>query len=448
MAWGIVHNPADEDLTDLDLTLTTGQPVSFLVDLYNPKNVRRAVVEETSRAAAAPTRFERAPTMAPPRLARAMPAGVPPFPGTPPPAPRMEAPMAPPAADDEETTGEHDMLAVALTRAAADMGGAADYVDRGELFEYRVAQRISLKRGGSAMVPLLGTKIDSKKERIWRLGSPPNPDLVLTFKNDTGAVLEEGAAVVYDQAVYAGEAMLPYSARGVEVKLAFAKDLGVRCKHASQTRTITSGIRLSREAAVEEQRGEEHHELVAESDHAEDIEVVFEMPKSHGRTIDPEHGQPFEDTLHYRRYRVKVPARGRGTMKVVERWHQSQRYQYGVLSMHYLQYWLEGRFLDRAAYDQLAAVLGAWDRARELEAQHSSVQREQQEAYTKQKRLSEQLAVLKDGGKEGELRLRYVRELEAEQDKVNRCEAEMRRLRDAIEASKREGNERLYALTK
>ena len=28
MAWGIVHNPADEDLDDIDLTLTTGQPVS------------------------------------------------------------------------------------------------------------------------------------------------------------------------------------------------------------------------------------------------------------------------------------------------------------------------------------------------------------------------------------------------------------------------------------
>ena len=48
MAWGIVHNPADEDLEDIDLTLTTGQPISFIVDLYNPKNVNRVVVEETS----------------------------------------------------------------------------------------------------------------------------------------------------------------------------------------------------------------------------------------------------------------------------------------------------------------------------------------------------------------------------------------------------------------
>ena len=237
-----------------------------------------------------------------------------------------------------------------------------------------------------------------------------------------------------------------YSARGVEVKIAFAKDLGVRCKHASQTRTVTSGIRLSRDAAVEEMRAEEHHELVAENDHAEEIEVVFEMPKMHGRSFDPAHAQPFEDTLTFSRFRTNVPPRGRATVKVVERWHHAQHFQYGALNMQLLQAWLEARFLDQRAIQELGAVLAAWDAARELERQLARVTQEQQQAYEKQKRISDQLAVLKDGGKEGDLRLRYVRELEAEQDVVNRSGAEMKRLQDAIEAKKREGNERLRAL--
>src|SRR5690606_29453615 len=90
MAWAIVHNPADEDLEDVQLTLTTGQPVSFVIDLYNPKNVRRAVVEEQSRAGSGPTRFERAAARAP----------------APPPmslgAPRAPSPMLAYAADAEE----------------------------------------------------------------------------------------------------------------------------------------------------------------------------------------------------------------------------------------------------------------------------------------------------------------------------------------------------------
>jgi hypothetical protein len=451
MAWGIVHNPVDEDLDDLDLTLTTGQPVSFMIDLYNPRSVRRAVAEETSRAAAAPTQFERSPMKSPPSMGgvRAMAP-----PGAPAPraarAPMMMAMAEETAtrhpADYDDITGAHDVSRLAAH--AASMGAAAEYVDRGELFEYRVANRVSLKRGGSAMVPLLGTKIEAKKERLWRLGAPPSPDLVLTFKNETGAVLEEGAAVVYDQAIYAGEAMVPYSARGTDVKLAFAKDLGVRCKHTSTTRTVTAGVRLKTDAAIEEQRGEEHREIVAESDHDEEIDVIFEIPKMSGRQIDPAHAQPFEDTMNYQRYLLKVPPKGRATAKIVERWHQSQRYQYRSLTRNYLEACLSAKFLDQATFDQLAAVLGAWERGRDLESLRGVAASEQQAAYTKQERISEQLGVLKDGGKEGELRLRYVRELEEEQNKVNRLEGEMRRLWEESQAAQREGDDRLVALVK
>jgi hypothetical protein len=50
MAWAIVHNPVDRDLTDVQLVLTTGQPVSFVIDLYVPRHVTRTVVQEEVRA--------------------------------------------------------------------------------------------------------------------------------------------------------------------------------------------------------------------------------------------------------------------------------------------------------------------------------------------------------------------------------------------------------------
>ena len=51
-AMGIVHNPVDEDLTDIALTLTTGEPVSFDIDLYESKHAHREVVEESRRGVA------------------------------------------------------------------------------------------------------------------------------------------------------------------------------------------------------------------------------------------------------------------------------------------------------------------------------------------------------------------------------------------------------------
>jgi hypothetical protein len=427
MAWGIVHNPADEDLAGIDLTLTTGQPVSFTIDLYNPKNVRRVVVEETSRVlASAPTQFQRT------RAARGGAAGAP----LPPPAGCAPAAFGPPQGLPAPAMSMSDQL----ERSAE---GAAEYADRGELFEYRVAQKVSLKRGSSAMVPLLASRIEARKERIWRDGSPISPDLVLSFTNSTGAVLEEGPTVVYDEDVYAGEAMVPYSARGAEVKLAFAKDLGVRCARLATVKTYGTGLRLLPDYLAQDERHEVHHELVAESDHDEPVDVVFELPKIAGRTISPEDTQPVEETLSFRRFLLTVPPHGKATATVVEQWHDSQRFEYARLAHAYIAKWLEYRFLDQATFDALAEVLAAQTEAQQLDARRARVEQEQNEAYAKQGKIAEQLKVLKEGGAEGELRLRYVRELQVEQDKVNACEEDIRKLRDAAEQQRRLAEERL-----
>lgn len=411
MAWAIVHNPADEDLADIDLTLTTGQPVSFVIDLYNPKNVRRAVVEEQTRAAAAPVQFERA---------RAMP---PPSPGMPPPSPAM-APMGMAGASlggGGASFGE----------SAGDIADASAFADRGELFEYRVASRVSLKRGGSAMVPLFSAHLEARRERLWRDGTGPNPDLVLSFENDTGAVLEEGAAVVYDGDVYAGEAMVPYSARDTSVKLAFAKDLGVRCKRTATTKNVLDHVRLGAKHFVEELRHEVHHAVTVENDHGEEVSVTVEMPKHAGHELSPEGAQPFEDTMGFHRFEAAVPPRGRAVLSIIERWYERRTHGWESLDQSRLAAWLSDRFLDAATHAKIAEVLAAYEEARKLSAGRAEVEQRKQAAWAKQSKISEQLKVLRDGGPEGELRLRYVRELQAEQDVVNACDAEDRRLASA-----------------
>ncbi len=432
MGWGLVHNPADEDLGAIELVLTTGQPVSFVIDLYNPKEIARTVVEEESRVAAAPTRFERAPRAA----AKAMAMSAPMPASAPAPAGAGFA-FGPPAVPQ--------MLAMADAFSAA-AENAADYADRGELFEYRVADPVSLKRGGSAMVPLFASKIPAEKERIWRTGSPPAPDLVLRFQNTTGAVLEEGPAVVYDEGVYAGESMVPYSARGAEVKLGFAKDLGVRCKATATSRRVTNAVTVKRTGLWLETRVEIHHELVAESDHAEDAMVVFELPKVPGRWFDAKSATPFEDTLGFVRFKATVPARSRVTVKPVEVWLETSVVAYEGLSHQSLGPWEDGGLLDGARGDVLRAVLDAWRRVAELERDRQRADQGRRDAYEKQKRISEQLGVLKDGGAEGTLRLRYVAELSAEQDRVNACEAEMTRLGAEIEAARRDASSRLSGI--
>lgn len=397
-AWAIVHNPLDEDAKDVALTLTTGQPISFSIDLYHPKLVERVVVEESSRALSAPPEhFERAMPM----MASAGFGGAPPAPAAAP-APRAKAGRA----------------MIAAAEQAAD--GAVQLGERGELFEYHVDRPVTLARGGSALVPLLTRTVPARRERLWREGRAGSPDLVLRFPNSTGAVLEEGPAVIYDEGVYAGEAMVPYSARGAEVRFAYAKDLSVRCSLASRGESVVLGVRFGESFALEDQRIERRITLRAESDHDEPVDVIFELPRR--ADLDPRSPRPIEETAHTRRFLVKAPPHGFAELELVETSPTARRVELRGLSPSQLEAWRRLSLLEPA----VDALLGEAARAAAAVTLHeqraAAHVHARGEALKGQDGITKQLQVLREGGAEGELRLRYVDELRAAQDRINALE--------------------------
>ncbi|MCA9625275.1 MAG: hypothetical protein KC731_39905, partial [Myxococcales bacterium] len=391
MAWAIVHNPLQDDLKDVELTLTTGQPVSFVIDLYNEKRVERTVVEETARVAAAPTQYERAPR----KRAAALPLAA----GAPPPPPGM-APMPAPAAPKP-------MMAM----AAMAFEGAAQAEERGEHFEFRVATPVSLKRGGSAMVPLASAGLMSKRERIWREGTGVSPDIVVSFTNTSEMVLEEGPVVVYDDGAYAGEAMVPYSARGTEVRLAFAKDLSVRCRKDVRHESRVTALRLGRDALIQEHLETTITELRGDNEHLEEMRVLFELRRDPHLTLNTSGTRPVEETASYRRFALHIPGSGHAECEIREHLRRLHQVQYSQLQPAQLNRWLEDHLLDEAAAGVLRDVLAAWQEAADLEARRSQLETQRLAHFEKQSRISEQLGVLRDGGDEGQLRQRYVKEL-------------------------------------
>jgi hypothetical protein len=405
-AMGIVHNPLDEDLADVALTLTTGQPISFDIDLYHGKHVQRTVVEEAERMAGPPVEGRTAFDRFPPRAT---------------------------------------MSAGAYEEAAEDVETGA----RGEHFEYRLSTPVSLKRGGAAMVPLAVERVDAvRRELVWRPERETAPYVVLAFTNTTGVVLEEGPAVVYDEGGYAGEAMLPFTSRGADVRLSFAKDLAVHCGHAAIPSTVTAGVRLGRDAAVEERRVEELHVLRAENDYDDPVDVVFELPGRSGHTFTPQDGvaEAAQDGAVHR-FRVQVPAHGVVEATVLESWPSYRHIEYDELSAGRLERWLDGRFLDEATIGILSDVLARWQAAARLDTEREELQAERDDVYAAQSRIAEQLRVLASDGQEGELRSRHVRELERLTDQVHGLDTEIGRRRDDADVARREASAELQRIT-
>lgn len=397
VATAIIHNPLDEDLADVEVTLTTGQPISFDIDLYHSRRVERVVVQESARTAG-PRRGSKMIEAATPML-DAMPMGA-----------GYDS-----AVEDVETS------------------------DRGEYFEYRITTPVSLKRGGAAMIPIAAAPVDAvRRELLWRDDRGPAPDVVLAFTNTSGVVLEEGPAVVYEDGGYAGEAMLDFTSRGADVRLPFAKDLAVRCRSAMTTRTVTTRIALTADVLVEEQRAERRHVLHAENDHDHPVEVIFELPAYHGHTVVAEDGagDAGRDGM-WARFAVTVPARQIAEATVLETWPVESEISYDDLEPGRLEEWLAGRTLDETTVRALSEVLRHRNTARRLAAQCAQVGDRREEVYAAQSRIADQLGVLGTEGAEGELRARQVRELGVLQDRVSELDAEVRRLREQADTEQR-----------
>ncbi|MDQ2627995.1 MAG: DUF4139 domain-containing protein, partial [Actinomycetota bacterium] len=317
--------------------------------------------------------------------------------------------------------------------------------DRGEYFEYRLATPLSLKRGGAAMVPLAAAPVDAgRREVVWREDRGAAPDIVLAFTNTTGLVLEEGPAVVYEQDGYAGEAMLDFTARGADVRLAFAKDLAVRCRREATLRTVTTRIRLTDHAVVEEQRRERWHTLTAENDHDDPVDVIFELAVSPGHSVTAQDGaaEAGQDG-RWRRFSVTVPGHQTAEATVLESWPISSEIDYEDLEPGRLEDWLAGRSLGRKTVNALRQVLEHQNTARRLDEQCDEAEEQRDALYTAQSRIAEQLQVLGTDGAEGDLRARQVRELNDLQHRVSGLDSEMRRLREDAAAAREQASAEL-----
>ncbi|UQA61158.1 DUF4139 domain-containing protein [Polyangium aurulentum] len=430
-AFGLISNPLEEDLEGVDLVLTTSQPTAA-EGMRRAHTAERNETEPRVDGAMALERTQRVVVHpATIRAAAAAPIGTLVAMHT---AKSPEARITPEHLEETVTSSDE----IDLPHDGAESSP----------FEWRAPGPVSIPRRGAAMVPLLSADVRVRKERVWRDGGSPNPDLLLSFVNDAGTLPEEGACAVYDAGSYAGESAMPAAHAGTRVHLSFTKDLAVRCRKTSTKSVRVLSLSFDAAGILEQQRCEERHVVTLESDHAAAVDVMVELARRDGRALAPGNPMPFEETSQALRYRIEVPPRGATTLEMREQWSEARRLGYDTLEPAQVEGWRADGHLDEARFSELAGALAAWEEARELEGKRARMEREQQDAYTRQGKIAEQLAVLRDVGPEGALRVRYVAELQTAQDRINVLESEMRRLREAADERRRAAQRGLLGLSR
>lgn len=253
--WAIIENTTDDDWTDVKLSLVSGRPVSFTMDLQEPLFAYRPSVAVPSVGGMLPrvyedsvqqTRFgfetEKDELQAAGR--------------------RLGAASKAQSAEEKRKYAERlQQNAPAPASAAAEgffdrsfqSGNVADStpsvaqgVVTGEVFHYDVSTPTTIARQSSAMIPIVGADVKTRRVSILSPG-PSNqtryPMRGMELTNSTDLQLLPGPVAVYDSGVYAGDSMIEQIGPGDSRLISYATDLEVP---ATTEESSTSDIKRLR----------------------------------------------------------------------------------------------------------------------------------------------------------------------------------------------------------
>jgi hypothetical protein len=210
--WAIVENQTDTDWTNVDLSLISGRPVSFIQDLYHSLYVPRPFVTSQVYASLTPQTYENGITAADLQKIQQKAAN-------PPPVNQLHVAVGQGGGGGQTQVSNQlfqnanqlaapPMIDSAPIDPIASVVSAATATGLGELFQYNVGD-VSIKRQQSAMIPIVTDDIDIKKVSIYnRSVLATHPLNGIRLKNTTKKHLLAGPVTVIEAGSYAGDAQM------------------------------------------------------------------------------------------------------------------------------------------------------------------------------------------------------------------------------------------------
>jgi hypothetical protein len=429
LGWGIVDNRLDEDLEDISLSLVAGMPISFVYGLYKPFTPDRPRVEEEARVAPGPVEFADALGTELRELS---------------PKAGMGAVMRAAAPAKYEVTRDLAAFSREAIEAAASVSTTGQAL--GELFQYLVGTPVTIRRGQSAMVPILSADVDYRKELLYSSSKmPTHPVATLRLQNETGLTLERGPVTVLDSGEYVGEGLLPFTGPGGEVVVSYAVELGAKVREESGSRREVHGLSIKGAYLRIEEWDVRWREYEVNNSTLRPLTILVEHPRTSGYELF-DTPQPEESTDEHVRIQVQAPPRGKGKLRVQERRLMRRREELRKQSAQGLQHYLRQGLMTPAAHEQVAGLLSLWERLADCEERIEGLASERKTVYEAQRQIQGNMGALSTTGKEGTLRSRYVQQLADSDDRLKELARDEVELKAKVEQLKEKIAARLEAL--
>ena len=430
--WAIVENTTEQDWSGVDLTLVSGRPISFVMDLYQPLYVPRPVVRPKLYASLVPRTYGQDLAR---REALFRAAGA---------EPPASAPADRPAVEAEEGVARKKELqrrgrALAAGRFVANMveedkadatwnlkqgvQSAATAGDVGELFQYAIATPVTLPRQQSAMLPIVNEEVKGEKLSIYNPSvHAKHPLNGLRLTNSTKLHLMQGPITVFDGGVYAGDAQIEALPPGSGRLISYAMDLDTEVAPESKGRPEQLlSVRLVKGTMYVTRKHARSQEYVVKNSGRKAKKVLIEHPYDPSwKLVAPE--KPAEKTRDMYRFAVEASPGEPAKLVIEEERTDSQQVALTNIDEGAIRIYLSAKVISEKVKAALSEIVKRKHELGKVSLKRSQLEKRIDEIGKEQNRIRENMGRL---DRNSDLYKRYVKKFADQEDEIERLRGDI-----------------------
>jgi hypothetical protein len=314
--------------------------------------------------------------------------------------------------------------------AARDaMSAAANGLELGDLFEYKLKDRVTIRKNESALVPIVQAHVDAEKVSLWNTSfGSARPLRALWLTNSSPVTLDSGSFSVLEGEAFAGEGLTDAIKPGEKRLLSYASDLGVRINRVatSDPQRVTH-VRVEHGVMIQTSELRQETRYLVHDDDATARTVLIEHPLLNGWILSTDTPKPDETTSSAYRFKVPVDAKDSATLVVRESKPVATNYQIGGIDEDQLKLFIGQKSINPEVEAAFRKIIEQKAKVAALEDESTKRDDESKAIYDDQQRIRENLKALKGSPEERTLTQRYTKQLD---DQENRLQALQRESTD------------------
>jgi len=434
--WAILENTTEADWPNVQLSLISGRPISFVMDLYEPLYATRPVVVPELYAGLKPRTYGQSLEEAASPEAKD--------------APREAGPAKPRSMLKQEASAGRAMAAEQAPASPATftvqegIAATARGQEAGELFEYAVSAPVTLARHASAMLPIVNEPVGGEKVSIYnQTVNAKHPLNGYRLINKTALYLMQGPMTVFDGNSYAGDGRIEDLAPGQERLISYALDLKAEVEPKSEggqqelvTVSLRKGVLLATQKLLEERSYR-----VKNRDQKPKTVLIEHPYRADWQLTDP--SGAVERSRDVYRFAVRVAPGKSEPLRVREEKQIQQTLQLTDFGSDRLAYYLQARHISPKVKEALQRIVALRDRAGDTARRRGGLEQRIREMTQEQSRIRDNMAKLPQNS---DLYARYVKKLDQQETEIDKLRKEIETLKTTEEEQRRELNDFLLGL--